>query len=58
MKYEKVGEEPLTKEQVQEWLREAKLNYLTIWHDRNGIIIKLAEELLNYWTEEDYNEDK
>jgi len=51
MKNEKVGDDPLTKEQVQEWLREAKLNYLTIWHDRNGIIIKLAEELLNCWEE-------
>ena len=51
MKNEKVRDDPLTKEQVQEWLREAKLNYLTIWHDRNGIIIKLAEELLNCWEE-------
>jgi hypothetical protein len=56
--HSRVPEELITKEQVREWLKKAGLRELTIFHDKNAIIVLLCRALLNAWGHLDWKRDK
>ena len=45
-------DEKLTEEEVLELLKNANLNRLNIFHDRNAIIARLCRALLESWNKD------
>jgi hypothetical protein len=47
-----IPEEDTTKEQVEKWLRSARLRKINVFQDHNKIIVLLCRTLLKEWDKE------